>query len=97
MKKIIAIFTIFMMISTSMIACEKEEKTTINFLNWGENIAEGLIDEFEKKYVSQGYQTNRDSEETLSIGWSLLSILPRSELKRIKDEFLDKYYEEEKS
>ena len=56
-----------------------------------------FADEFEKKYVSQGYQTNRDIEETLSIGWSLLSILPRSELKRIKDEFLDKYYEEEKS
>lgn len=56
-----------------------------------------FADEFEKKYVSQGYQTNRGIEETLSIGWSLLSILPRSELKRIKDEFLDKYYEEEKS
>ena len=56
-----------------------------------------FADEFEKKYVSQGYQTNRDIEETLSIGWSLLSIFPRSELKRIKDEFLDKYYEEEKS
>ena len=56
-----------------------------------------FADEFEKKYVSQGYQTNRDIEETLSIGWSLLSILPRSELKRIKYEFLDKYYEEEKS
>ena len=56
-----------------------------------------FADECEKKYVSQGYQTNRDIEETLSIGWSLLSILPRSELKRIKDEFLDKYYEEEKS
>ena len=42
-----------------------------------------FADEFEKKYVSQGYQTNRDIEETLSIGWSLLSILPRSELKRI--------------
>ena len=97
MKKIIAIFTVFIMISATMISCKKDEKTTINFLNWGENIAEGLIDEFEKKYVSQGYQTNRDIEETLSIGWSLLSILPRSELKRIKDEFLDKYYEEEKS
>ena len=48
--------------------------------------------EFEKEYVSQGYTTNRDIEETLSIGWKLLSILPRSELKRIKDEFLDQYY-----
>lgn len=51
-----------------------------------------FADEFEKKYVSQGYETNRDIEETLEIGWKLLSILPRSELKRIKDEYLDKYY-----
>lgn len=47
---------------------------------------------FEREYVSQGYDANRDIEETLTIGWRLLSILPRSELKRIKDEFLDKYY-----
>ncbi len=51
-----------------------------------------FADEFENKYVSQGYQTNRSIEETLEIGWELLSILPKSELKRIKDEFLDKYY-----
>ncbi len=51
-----------------------------------------FADEFEQQYVSQGYTTNRDIEETLNIGWKLLSILPRSELKRIKDEFLDEYY-----
>lgn len=51
-----------------------------------------FADEFERKYVSQGYYTNRSIEETLNIGWKLLSILPRSELKRIKDEYLDKYY-----
>ena len=45
-----------------------------------------------KEYVSQGYQANRDIEETLAIGWKLLSILPRSELKRIDDKFLDQYY-----
>jgi len=49
-------------------------------------------DAFEQEYVSQGYYTNRDIEETLAIGWKLLSILPRSELKRVKDEFLDQYY-----
>lgn len=54
-----------------------------------------FADEFEKEYVSQGYEANRDIEETLSIGWKLLSILPRSELKRIKDEFLDQYYGKE--
>lgn len=52
-----------------------------------------FAEHFEEKYVSQGYTTNRDIEETLSIGWELLRILPRSELKRIKDEFLDAYYE----
>ncbi len=49
-------------------------------------------DAFEKEYVSQGYLANRDIEETLNLGWKLLSILPRTELKRIKDELLDEYY-----
>ncbi len=51
-----------------------------------------FADRFEKEYVSQGYGTNRTIEETLNIGWKLLSILPRSELKRIDDSLLDKYY-----
>lgn len=51
-----------------------------------------FADEFENRYVSQGYGANRSIEETLDIGWKLLSILPRGELKRIKDEFLDEYY-----
>lgn len=51
-----------------------------------------FADRFEKEYVSQGYSTNRTIEETLDIGWKLLRILPRSELKRISDEMLDKYY-----
>ena len=46
-----------------------------------------FADAFEKEYVSQGYNTNRDIEETLDIGWKLLSILPRSELKRIDDKY----------
>ncbi|MBP3807694.1 MAG: V-type ATP synthase subunit B [Eubacterium sp.] len=51
-----------------------------------------FAEEFEKKYVSQGYQADRDIQETLDIGWELLRILPRSELKRINDKFLDEYY-----
>ena len=51
-----------------------------------------FADEFEKQYVSQGYTTNRDIEETLDLGWKLLGILPKSELKRIKDTFIEKYY-----
>ncbi|OGO89425.1 MAG: V-type ATP synthase subunit B [Clostridiales bacterium GWF2_36_10] len=49
-------------------------------------------DAFEQQYVSQGYYTNRTIEETLDLGWRLLSMLPRTELKRIKDELLDEYY-----
>ena len=51
-----------------------------------------FADRFENEYVSQGYSTNRSIEETLNIGWKLLSILPRSELKRINDATLDQYY-----
>ena len=54
-----------------------------------------FADAFEKEYVSQGYETDRSIEETLKIGWKLLSILPRSELKRIDDKFLDLYYGKE--
>lgn len=52
-----------------------------------------FADEFEEKYVNQGYNTDRTIEETLDIGWELLRILPRSELKRISDKWLDMYYE----
>ena len=51
-----------------------------------------FADEFEKQYVNQGYQANRDIGQTLALGWKLLRILPRTELKRIKDEYLDEYY-----
>lgn len=52
-----------------------------------------FADEFEKKYINQGFENNRSIEETLSVGWELLRLLPRSELKRIRDEYLDKYYD----
>lgn len=52
-----------------------------------------FADAFEEKYVNQGYDTDRGIEETLETGWELLRILPRSELKRISDEWLNKYYE----
>ena len=54
-----------------------------------------FADEFEKVYVSQGNETNRSIEETLDLGWQLLRILPRTELKRIKPEFIEKYMPEE--
>ena len=52
-----------------------------------------FADAFENHYVSQGYQTDRSIEETLSIGWDLLRMLPRTELKRIDEKYLDMYYE----
>ena len=55
-----------------------------------------FADAFEKEYVSQGYSNDRSIEETLDIGWSLLRMLPRSELKRIDDVYLDKYYDPKK-
>ncbi len=54
-----------------------------------------FADEFEKKYVSQGFEKDRSIEDTLSIGWELLRLLPRSELKRIHEEYLQTYYDEQ--
>ncbi|CRZ34198.1 V/A-type H+-transporting ATPase subunit B [Herbinix hemicellulosilytica] len=51
-----------------------------------------FADAFEREYVSQGYNTNREIEDTLNLGWKLLQKLPRAELKRIKDELLDEFY-----
>ena len=53
-----------------------------------------FADEFENKYVSQGYEKDRSIEETLDVGWELLRTMPRSELKRIKKEYLDEFYEQ---
>ena len=49
--------------------------------------------EFERRYISQGFETNRTIEETLNIGWELLRMLPRAELKRIKETYLQQYYD----
>ena len=54
-----------------------------------------FADEFEKEYVSQGFRTDRNIEQTLEIGWKLLSMLPKSELKRIRDEYFEKYMPKE--
>ncbi|WP_373898577.1 V-type ATP synthase subunit B [Haloimpatiens sp. FM7315] len=55
-----------------------------------------FAESFEKEYVAQGFGTNRTVEETLNLGWKLLKILPKTELKRIRDEYLEKYLEERK-
>ena len=50
---------------------------------------------FEKEYLNQTFYENRSIEETLNIGWKLLSILPKTELKRVRDVYIDKYYHTE--
>ncbi|MDR2664884.1 MAG: V-type ATP synthase subunit B [Oscillospiraceae bacterium] len=50
-----------------------------------------FAEEFEARYVSQSYDSNRSIEETLSLGWELLKILPVPELKRVRTEYIEKY------
>ncbi len=50
-----------------------------------------FADAFEKEYVAQGYNANRSIEETLAIGWKLLGMFPRGELKRIREDMLDEF------
>jgi V/A-type H+-transporting ATPase subunit B len=50
-----------------------------------------IANNFERKFVNQGVNENRSIEQTLDIGWDLISDLPESELKRIKSEFITKY------
>jgi V/A-type H+-transporting ATPase subunit B len=54
-----------------------------------------FTDAFDAKYVNQGYNTNRTIIETLDLGWELLRIIPRTELKRIRDVYLEKYLDKE--
>lgn len=48
-------------------------------------------DEFEDKYVRQGEYENRTIEETLELGWNLLTMIPVKELKRVRDAYIEKY------
>ena len=51
---------------------------------------------FEQYFVNQGYHEDRTIEQSLDLGWKLLSTLPRTELDRVDDALLDKYYIEDK-
>jgi V/A-type H+-transporting ATPase subunit B len=51
-----------------------------------------FADAFEDRFVRQGEEENRTIEESLALGWELLGMLPKSELKRVRDEFIEKYY-----
>ena len=50
-----------------------------------------FAEEFEKLYINQGFTADRAVEDTLELGWQLLKILPVSELKRIRQAYIDKY------
>ena len=54
-----------------------------------------FADAFETEFVDQGFDTNRELEDTLDIGWDLLSMLPKEELNRVDEEFIETYYREE--
>jgi V/A-type H+-transporting ATPase subunit B len=54
-----------------------------------------FADRFEAEFVDQGFDTNRSIEETLEIGWDLLSMLPKTELNRIDEELIEEHYREE--
>jgi len=56
-----------------------------------------FADRFEQEFIQQGYNTDRTIDETLDIGWELLSMLPKAELNRIDEEFIEKYYVEEET
>ncbi|MCQ2976744.1 MAG: ATP synthase subunit B [archaeon] len=53
-----------------------------------------FADDFEKEFITQAKDEDRTIVETLDLGWKLLTILPKNELKRVKDEMVEKYYPE---
>ena len=71
----------------SVIGEEELNETERLYLRFGE--------EFERKFINQGMNEERSIEETLNIGWEVLSILPRSELYRLTEEELNKYYKKD--
>ncbi len=69
---------------SSIVGAEALSESDKRYLNFGDN--------FENKFISQGFDENRSIERTLEIGWELLSLLPETELSRIKEEYIKKYY-----
>lgn len=65
-----------------------------NAISEDDKIFTQFAEKFENQYVGQGFTTNRSIEETLNLGWQLLSMLPKSELKRVKEQYIEKYMKE---
>ena len=55
-----------------------------------------FADAFENRFIRQGEDENRSIDESLALGWELLAILPKSELKRVNDKYIEKYHPENK-
>ncbi|MBR1664020.1 MAG: V-type ATP synthase subunit B [Ruminococcus sp.] len=72
----------------SVIGEEELSESDKAFLNFGRL--------FEKYFLGQDFNENRSIEQTLDLGWALLSQLPREELDRVDDEHLDKFYDPDK-
>jgi V/A-type H+-transporting ATPase subunit B len=53
-----------------------------------------FADRFETEFIDQGFETNRDIDETLDLAWKLLSMFPKTELNRIDEEAIEQYYHE---
>jgi V/A-type H+-transporting ATPase subunit B len=53
-----------------------------------------FAEEFERRFIAQGEDENREIEDDLNLGWNLLAMLPRSELKRVREEYVNKYLPE---
>jgi V/A-type H+-transporting ATPase subunit B len=73
---------------SSIVGAEALTEMDKKFLKFG--------DDFEARFIKQGFYDARSIEDTLGIGWDLLSELPESELNRIKQEFIAKYYKPKK-
>jgi len=69
---------------SSIVGTEALSESDKQYLKFG--------DGFERRFLSQRYDERRDLEQTLGIGWDLLSEFPKEELTRIKPEYIDKYY-----
>lgn len=92
-------------LTNQLFACYAVGKNAIELMNiLGEDSISDLekiyvrfANEFESRFVSQGFETNRTIDETLNLGWELLSMFPVSELKRIDLKFIKEYYREKSS
>ena len=60
-----------------------------------DNLYLDFADRFEEEFVQQGYRTNRDIDDTLDLGWDLLSMFPKEELNRIDEDLIEEYYHED--